>query len=255
MPSMTFRLGFLSAHKYPKLWDLNCSSIVHSRCLGALGFGARISDASQEIAPADGVAVETVVQAGSFRDFLKDQMNHSAGAIDHTSIIVPIWYMDHIPYLWYSVQVEDGPNIPKKPNPPNSKVWGSLLEKGNAPGWMARGSELGARGRSWGPAKPDKWRWVARGSELVARGSELGAGWHAERNWGPLPHTSQRQSGGARHTERWGTAPEPDTDSAEHRHRQCRGPTEKVRECRNPTQRALGPDIETGGRAPGRDPD
>ena len=59
---------------------------------------------------------------------------------------------------------------------------------------------------------------------------------------------------GARHRE-CGRAPEPDTDSAEHRHRERRGPTQKARDCRNPTQREPGPDTESGGRAPGRDPD
>ena len=40
---------------------------------------------------------------------------------------------------------------------PNSKVWGSFLEKGNAPGWI---SELGAHRTGW-------------------------LGEHAERSWGP----------------------------------------------------------------------
>ena len=39
--------------------------------------------------------------------------------------------------------------------PPNIKVWGSLLEKGSAPGWMGGRWELGARRAGW----------VARGSE------------------------------------------------------------------------------------------
>ena len=43
--------------------------------------------------------------------------------------------------------------------PPSSMVWGSLLEKGNAPGWM------GGADRSWGP-RPD--------------------GWHADRSWGSV---------------------------------------------------------------------
>ena len=60
------------------------------------------------------------------------------------------------------------------------KVWGSLLEKGTCQaGWVARGSELGARG-------PDGWHAGARWAGLVAHGSELGAcgpgGWHADRS-------------------------------------------------------------------------
>ena len=49
--------------------------------------------------------------------------------------------------------------------PPNSKVWGSLLEKGNAPGWMG-GTRMGG------------------GTRIPARsaGSVLD-GWHADRSW------------------------------------------------------------------------
>ena len=55
--------------------------------------------------------------------------------------------------------------------PPNNKIWGSLLEEGNAlGGMMARGSELGARGRMGGTR-----------IGIAARGSELGLG--AREDW------------------------------------------------------------------------
>ena len=105
--------------------------------------------------------------------------------------------------------------------PPNSKVWGSLLEKATPrAGWVACGSELGACGselgvprnpiggsehadRSWGP-RNRRWHadrswgsqtaWVARGSERRARGwmgvdgrrSELKVprtGWRRRATW------------------------------------------------------------------------
>ena len=68
------------------------------------------------------------------------------------------------------------------PNPPNSKVWGSLLEKGNAPQmgagaiwWQVDGS-WGPAGwvhadRSWGEKVPDGWHWVGvRGAAWVEFG-------------------------------------------------------------------------------------
>ena len=141
--------------------------------------------------------------------------------------------------------------------PPNSKVWGSVLEKRNArAGWVADGSELGACG-------PDGWH-PPRPRERRSRTESAGPR-HGERR-GPTQRPprsdtdSERvagrdtESAGARHRE-CGRAPEPDTDSAEQRNRERRGPTQKVRKCRNPTQRAPGPDTESGERAPGRDPD
>ena len=83
--------------------------------------------------------------------------------------------------------------------PPNSKVWGSLLEKGNALGWMG-GSRMGgtrvgaggpqsringtriearkwhADGRAGGPAEPRRsWGFVELGAHRsITRASELG---------------------------------------------------------------------------------
>ena len=76
--------------------------------------------------------------------------------------------------------------------PPNSKVWVLSWKKGTRrAGWVARGSELGARGpdgrhadRSRGPAQPDGWHADRSGDLRGLDGSraELGAratGWVA----------------------------------------------------------------------------
>ena len=103
---------------------------------------------------------------------------------------------------------------------PNSKVWGSLLEKGNArAGWVARGSELGACAGLTG------W---------VGRGSEPGGGWHAGRSWAP----TQRLPGGARHREHQESAgPRHSERPARHRASRERGPTSKAP---GPDKRAAG---------------
>ena len=93
--------------------------------------------------------------------------------------------------------------------PPNSKVWGSLLERGTVPGWMG-GTRMGVRARgldgwhadgSWGPAVPDGWHADGTGcadrslrSQYWLRGRVGGSedGWHgwdprhADWSWGPV---------------------------------------------------------------------
>ena len=75
--------------------------------------------------------------------------------------------------------------------PPNSKVWGSLLEKGKAPGWvdgvrcrlggMPIGAgvprcRMGGTRKSWGPAA---------GMRIGAESPQCRMGGHADRSWGP----------------------------------------------------------------------
>ena len=67
-------------------------------------------------------------------------------------------------------------------SPKQYKVWGSLLENGNAPGWM--GGDLGARG-------PDAWH-----ADQGARRH----GWHADLGWtgtsrGPNPELARSGTG------------------------------------------------------------
>ena len=108
--------------------------------------------------------------------------------------------------------------------PPNSKVWGSLLEKGTRwAGWVARGSELGARrtgsvarGSELGARRPDGGSW-GRGRRVAEMRSE---GWRA-RAPGPGPTQRHKKTDSA----------VPDTESAG----------------RAPMKRAAGPDAESAG--------
>ena len=137
----------------------------------------------------------------------------------------------------------------------------------------ARGSDERYPGRHQGLQRDTGMR-VTICARVPARGLGRGAcpldlglckfGWHAERIWGPFTHggltawvpkqPAQRaprenatalpkdhqgptQTTRVRYRES-GRIPESDPDSAEHRYREHRGPTQEARECRKPTQRA-----------------
>ena len=112
-------------------------------------------------------------------------------------------------------------------NPPNSKVWGSLLEKGNAPGWMG-GTRMGAGG----PARIGAG-WVARrgGGSVARRGLSAGPRWapteraQEKDRWAPTPSAGpDTKSAGSRHKE---GVPGPDKDRLG-RHKEGRAPTERA---------------------------
>ena len=104
--------------------------------------------------------------------------------------------------------------------PPSSKVWGSLLEKGNAPGWMG-GTRMGAggprrrglRGRPWTGGR-------GAGSRQIA-GPDRKSAWRGP----PGPDTKRRAPTQSV------TAPGPDTKSRE----RSAGPRHR------PQQKAPGP--------------
>ena len=169
-------------------------------------------------------------------------------------------------------------------NPPNSKVWGSLLEKGNAPGSPRGGARIGAQCRVGGTV-PDGWhRMGGCGAGSPTRHRVPGPdAQHAhadterraptQRDAGErqaprqrAPKSAELQSRnnpgsrhtlteiavarykerGPRHKERRGPALGPDTKSAAPR----AGP--RRHRARAPTQRAPGPDTPIVG--PGRQP-